>query len=72
MERWKRYKRIVSTKHSSSVRCLNCGRILRSEFELFCNDAGHHTCLCGYMNVLILIGDYKWEQSLVKAKAKKP
>jgi lysyl-tRNA synthetase class I len=65
-----RRERIVSTKSPSIVRCLNCGRILKTEFILISNDEGFHKCPCGYANYLELIGDYLWRQRIVRAKAK--
>lgn len=79
MEKWKKYSRnllervkIVSSKHSSKVNCLNCGRILRSEPILCTNDELYQFCPCGYKNYFTLVGDYLWEVSLVAIKRKEP
>ncbi len=77
MNRWKKYSRnplervkIVNTKHSSKVNCLNCGRILRSEFRLCTNTSGYQKCGCGYENHFVLIGDFLWEVGLSKIEPK--
>ena len=73
MEKWINYssnplerERIVSTRHSGEIGCLNCGRILTSEFVLCNKEAGCHTCPCGFVNHLDLIGEYEWKQYLSK------
>ena len=77
MERWKRYSsnpleriKIVRTKYSPIVKCLNCGRILTGEFVIHCNDEGYQTCPCGCINFFTLIGDFTWEVCLIKIKPK--
>lgn len=79
MKKWIRYSRnpeervmLVSTKRSSLVNCLNCGRWLRGEPILCSNDELYQSCTCGYQNLFTLIGDYLWEARLLKIKPKEP
>lgn len=67
MEKWKKFSRdplkrvkIAYTGQSSIVRCVNCGRVLTSEFKIANNDAGYQTCRCGYTNYFKCIGDFLW------------
>jgi hypothetical protein len=39
--------KIASTKHSSKIKCVNCCRVLTSEFKIPNNDAGYLKCRCG-------------------------
>lgn len=73
MEWWKKYSddplervKIVSVGDSSKVKCLNCGCVLKSKFELWDNDSGAHRCGCGYSNYFTLIGKFLWEVRLIK------
>ena len=75
MRKWIRYSknpedriRYVSIKYTTKVNCLNCRRILRSEFKLCSNDEGYQTCQCGYTNYFTLVGDHLWEQSIGKSE----
>ena len=68
MEKWKKFSRdplkrvkIASTRHSSKVKCVNCGRVLTSEFKIANNDAGYQRCRCGYTNYFTCKGDFLWE-----------
>jgi hypothetical protein len=78
MEKWKKYSddplervKIVSVRDSSRVKCLNCGRILKSEFKLWDDGSGAHRCRCGYFNYFVLIGEYLWEVRLIKIPPEK-
>ena len=77
MKKWIRYSSnpeervmLVSSKHSSQVYCLNCGRLLRGEPILWSNDELYQSCTCGYRNFFTLVGDYLWKVCLIKIKPK--
>ena len=68
---WKNYSinpleriMIIHDDELSSVRCLYCGRILRSKYQLCNNDVGYPTCPCGYENHFEPIDAFLWEVRL--------
>ena len=73
MERWENFSRnplermkIAYTKHSSIVKCLNCGCALRGDFKIHTNSSGYLYCRCGYTNYFELIGEFLWEVTVGK------
>jgi hypothetical protein len=79
MKKWIRYSRnpeervmLLSTKHSSPVNCLNCGRLLRSEPYLLSNDSVSQFCPCGYDNIITFVEECLWEVRLKKVEPEGP
>jgi len=60
--------KLVNTRGSSNVYCLNCGRLLTSTFIVCCDDAGEQDCGCGYTNHFDLIGHKLWKLTLRKRR----
>ena len=78
MEKWKKFSRdplrrvkIAYTEHSSKVKLVNCGRVLKNEFKVTNNDAGYQTCRCDYTNYFTCIGDFLLEVIVEKTEMKR-